>query len=369
VNRNIPSLDGLRAVSIMLVIIGHLFMPNFQNWSPATKIVVSLLGNGNLGVNIFFGISGFLITSLLKGEYVRSGKIDLTNFYIRRSFRIFPAFYCYLLTVLGLGVLGVVEVFPKTWISAAIYLRNYWPPLEGSGDWITAHAWSLAVEEQFYLFWPACFALLGRRRAAWFAVVLIALFPASRLVSYVFLPGLRADLGYMTHTKGDALMVGCLAALLIDNPLFRRALHRAFAWRLPLLGIPFLLIASPLLHARFGGVYLLPVGYSLDAFAIVLTLLWLVERPGTPIGRLLNTKPVAHVGIISYSLYLWQQLFTLGHSWWSIPASVIAAEASFWIVERPFLGLRDRFMKWRRPVHPQPIGEITSQPRDESLAN
>jgi peptidoglycan/LPS O-acetylase OafA/YrhL len=356
-------------VSITFVIIGHMFIDSFQNGPPATKAVLLMSGNGELGVTIFFGISGFLITSLLTFEYSRSGKIDLFDFYIRRSFRIFPAFYCYLLAVLGLGLLGIVEISPKTWMSAAIYLRNYWPPFEGSGGYLSAHAWSLAVEEQFYLFWPACFALLGRRRAAWFAVVLIALFPASRLMSYAFLPGLRTDLGYMTHTRGDALMVGCVAALLIDNPRFRRILDGAFARRLPLLAIPFLLLGSPLLHKRFGGVYMLPVGYSIEAVAIILTLLWLVERPGTPMGRLLNTKVVAHLGIISYSLYLWQQLFTRGHHWWSVPATVLAAEASFWLVERPFLRLRDRFMKSRRPVLPQPIWVMTSPPRGGFLAN
>jgi peptidoglycan/LPS O-acetylase OafA/YrhL len=367
VSRGIPSLDGLRAVSIALVIVGHVFLVELRDGTPGTKALLMTVGNGSLGVDVFFCISGFLITSLLKSEVDRSGRIDLINFYIRRSFRIFPAFYCYLLVILGLGALGVLDVFPRTWASSAVYLRNYWPPFEASADWFTGHAWSLAVEEQFYLFWPACFALLGRRYAVRLAALMIALFPASRLLTYALLPGLRADLGYMTHTRGDALMVGCLAALLIDHPRFRRALDRAFALRLPLVAIPFLLVVSPLLRERLGGVYLLPFGYSLEALAIVVTLLWLVERPGTPIGRLLNTGLVKHVGIISYSLYLWQQLFTHGAGWWSLPATLLAAEASYRLIERPFLRLRDRLLERRMRVSPQPVVERSSRPNEPTM--
>jgi peptidoglycan/LPS O-acetylase OafA/YrhL len=101
---------------------------------------------------------------------------------------------------------------------------------------------------------------------------------------------------------------------------------------------------------------MLPVGYSLEAFAIILTILWLIERPGTPIGRLLNTRLVMHFGVISYSLYLWQQVFTFGRPWWAVPATVLVAEASYWLVERPFFQLRDRLVKWRHPIPPLLVG-------------
>ena len=232
--RTIPSLDGLRAVSVVFVLIGHLFGGAFSYKSPAVWSVLLLVGNGNLGVNIFFGISGFLITRLLVKECARTGRIDLFGFYARRAFRIFPAFYFYLASILLLSAAGIFTFYPVTWFSAALYLRNYYPPFEGSGDWLTAHAWSLAVEEQFYLLWPPCFAVLGQRRSAWFAASLVAISPSLRVLNYLFLPGLRTDVNYMTHTRLDALMVGCLVAILLDNPRFKQILAHGFNLRLPL---------------------------------------------------------------------------------------------------------------------------------------
>jgi peptidoglycan/LPS O-acetylase OafA/YrhL len=133
-----------------------------------------------------------------------------------------------------------------------------------------------------------------------------------------------------------------LAALLVGAPRFRRALDRAFASRLPLAAIPFLLVVSPWLTGRFGGAYQILFGFGLESIAIVLVLLWAVERPNTAFGRLLNARVVAHVGVISYSLYLWQQMFTHESLWWAVPATVLAAEASYYLVERPSLFLRER---------------------------
>lgn len=339
--QRLPSLDGLRAVSIGFVVLGHVLDGTL------TSRPLFFLANGDLGVNIFFGISGFLITDLLVKEFDCRGKVDLVHFYLRRAFRIFPAFYCYLGTLLLLGAMGLIKIVPKTWLSAACYLRNYYPPFEGSGDYFTAHAWSLAVEEQFYLLWPPCFALLGRRGAIWLASALIALSPGARVLNYFLLPQLRTDVNYLLHTRIDALMVGCLAALLVGNPQFDKLLHRAFVWRLPLLAIPFVLFASPWLHVRYGGTYQLLFGYTLEALAIVLALLWVVNRPGTVLGRLLNLRIMAHIGVISYSLYLWQQLFTYPHAWWSLPATLIAAETSYRLIERPFLRWRDCVVRSR----------------------
>jgi peptidoglycan/LPS O-acetylase OafA/YrhL len=348
-SRNIPSLDGLRAVSIGMVIVGHLFHRKVNEFRGVERIVSRMIANADLGVSIFFVISGFLITTLLLMELRDRARIDLRRFYIRRSFRIFPAFYVYLLALLLLGLAGMVTIVPKTWMSAALYLRNYWPPLEGSGDWITAHTWSLAVEEQFYLLWPLAFTVLGRRRSTFLAAALIVLFPISRVATYWAFPAARPDLGYMLHTRGDGLMMGCLLALVVDQPWCRRLRERLYDWHAPALAIVFLLIGSNVLHLRFGGWYLLPAGYTAEAFAVVLVLAWLVDRPTTALGRILNHPAVKHVGVISYSLYLWQQLFAAWHGWWRVPAIFLAAEASYRLVERPCLRLRDRVMRKGRP--------------------
>ncbi len=136
-SRSIPSLDGLRALSITFVILSHIFIESLQSASPLARGALLLVCNGTLGVNIFFGISGFLITSLLLKELDRTRKINLARFYTRRAFRIFPAFYCYLLVVLLLSAAGLVRESSTCWVSAATYLRNYISPVRG--EWRLVH--------------------------------------------------------------------------------------------------------------------------------------------------------------------------------------------------------------------------------------
>jgi peptidoglycan/LPS O-acetylase OafA/YrhL len=171
----------------------------------------------------------------------------------------------------------------------------------------------------------------------------------------------------MTHTRVDALMVGCLGAILIGNPRFRQALALVFSLRLPLVAIPFLLFVTPLLRERFGGAYQFLAGYTLEAVAIVLLLLWLVEKPHTPLGRLLNLRLIAHLGVISYSLYLWQELFTYHSLLWSLPATLLVAEFSFWVVERPFLRLREHMMRSHPRCVPSLVGALVP-PRHNGMA-
>jgi peptidoglycan/LPS O-acetylase OafA/YrhL len=153
-SRNIPSLDGMRAFSVLLVLVGH------ETSSVLGRLPIGLFRNGALGVNVFFVISGFLITHLMLGELDATGWLSLKNFYIRRAFRIFPAYYAYLAVV---GVLSLAHFYPVDWkslLGAATYTLDYFPmPL----PWILAHSWSLCAEEHFYLLWPACIALVPRR--------------------------------------------------------------------------------------------------------------------------------------------------------------------------------------------------------------
>jgi peptidoglycan/LPS O-acetylase OafA/YrhL len=143
--RRIPSLDGLRALSIALVLAGH-SIPNAQwDW-----FLWKVFGNGDLGVSIFFVISGFLITSLLLKEHAEAGEISPSSFYLRRAFRILPPFYAFLVVLLALKRFGVLELSLRGWTEAVTFLRDYL----SADDWWTIHIWSLSVEEQFYLLWP-----------------------------------------------------------------------------------------------------------------------------------------------------------------------------------------------------------------------
>src|ERR1700728_1401265 len=178
--RSIPSLDGLRAISILLVVVAH-SSENFSRWIKLPLGTYLLFGH--LGVSVFFVISGFLITSLLLKEWNATGTVGLKRFYVRRAFRIFPPFYLYLGIILVLVLAGVFHTSLRAFFFAAIYCTDYYL---GPGSWFVGlqHIWSLSVEEQFYLLWPAALLLLGKRKAVYLAGFLILISPLLRGVTY-----------------------------------------------------------------------------------------------------------------------------------------------------------------------------------------
>lgn len=332
-SRRIPSLDGLRAISIGLVLLGHLAgagLPFFVG------------GGASLGVTVFFVISGYLITGLLVGEHERTGRISLRRFYARRTLRIFPAFYVFVIVVMAMKAFGFVTLQRGDLMAAVTYSMNY----HYHRAWSFGHVWSLAVEEQFYLVWPAMLAVLGLSRGVYAALIAIAIGPAARIALYQFVPASRVGLDQMFPTVADTLATGCLLALmqrrLSASPRYQRfLLSPAFAL------VPVALVATVALdgHPRFDGL----VGQTARNVAIALILDRAVRFPGGTFGRFLNVRPVAFVGTISYSLYLWQQPFINRHAslWMNhLPQSVIlafaAAVASYRLVERPVLAWRDR---------------------------
>jgi peptidoglycan/LPS O-acetylase OafA/YrhL len=201
----IPSLDGLRAISIGMVLVGH--AASGIAMLRDRPLVLYTVFNGSRGVTVFFVISGFLITSLLLQEHQLRGKISLKDFYIRRAFRILPPFWLFLATVVALSKLGMFET---TWANIAIafaFLRDYM-----SGDWWTGHSWSLSVEEQFYLLWPAALVLIGRRKSLWIACSLILAAPVIRVLSHLFVTGRFGPIEFfMFHMRMDSLMFGCVS--------------------------------------------------------------------------------------------------------------------------------------------------------------
>jgi peptidoglycan/LPS O-acetylase OafA/YrhL len=340
--RNIPSLDGMRAISILLVIGAH-SSQNLPRWIQVPLSSYVLIAH--TGVSVFFVISGFLITSLLLKELHATGTINLKRFYMRRAFRIFPAFYLYLGTIFVLALFGVFETPLRAFLFAAIYASNYYLG-PGGGFPGLQHIWSLCVEEQFYLLWPAVLLLIGRRRAGYLAGFLIIASPLSRVVTYAVLaPQHRAVVDRMFHSSIDTIMFGCLLALLWQNDRFNRLLR---SWIRPwpvAASICFLFLLDPLLVLRFRGSYSLVVGMTLEGVSISLITLYVVTRAKTLPGRVLNTPTLRHIGVISYSLYLWQNIFT-GEAGRYFPLNLVAivacAELSYWAVERPSLLLRDR---------------------------
>lgn len=363
----IPSLDGLRAVSIAMVLAGHA-----ASGIPALRdrpLLLYTVFNGSRGVNVFFVISGFLITSLLLREERLTGRISLKQFYIRRGFRILPPFWIFLGAVVLLWKIGAFETRWAHLAVAFTFLRDYI-----AGDWWTGHSWSLSVEEQFYLLWPAAVVLAGRRRSLWIASGLIVAAPAIRVLSHLFVTGRFGPIEFfMFHMRVDSLMFGCALALVQNSPRFDGLAKRVLNWPCMLLALCFFLFLSGYLNYRFQGYYLLPFGYTFEAIAISHLLLYFVRSPDSVGGRLLNSRFLVHVGVISYSLYLWQQLFLtdmlrsrLGNFPVNLIAAFLAAELSWRLVEQPAMRLRQRFSSWQSSTAESPAKAVAILPTDSA---
>lgn len=335
----IPCLDGLRAVSITCVLLGHLVETrNFPS-------ILNPLGHfGNLGVRCFFIISGFLITTLLLKELDRTHAVSLRAFYIRRALRIFPAGFTFIGIMYLAYRLGWIGLAPGDLLHALTYTMNY----HHVRSWYLNHLWSLSVEEQFYFLWPGVLCLLGVRRALHAAVMVVVAAPFIRAWMWY---GLHVSPSAMTRefqAVADILATGCLLAgyhtMLGKQPVYMRLLSSRFFFLIPLASLA---IAAVLARGDSSAFYI--YGQSLANLGIVLTMDWFLRFPNSPAGRLLNTAPFVWVGILSYSLYLWQEPFLNSDSaaWlaafpMNVTLTFLAALISYGFVERPFLKLKPR---------------------------
>lgn len=335
----IPSLDGIRAVSIGLVLFGHLLGSRGFFFSLE---VDKHLAPGELGVRIFFVISGFLITNLLLAEAAKRGRIHIGRFYLRRTFRIFPAYYAFILALFVAELARWISLAPGDLIHALTYTTNYHP----TRSWNVGHTWSLAVEEQFYLLWPALLVLLGKRRALWIAALFVLVAPLIRLGLWELTVSVREGIGHRFETIADSIAIGCVLSgarsWLHQQPLYRRVLSSPW---LVLAPVVLLLSGEFSQHPRIN----LLLGFTFQNVLITLCIDRWVTYPSGPVGRALNAPPVVFVGLISYSIYLWQQLFLnrYADSWpTTFPVSLVlafgAALISYYVIERPALRLRQR---------------------------
>lgn len=338
----IPSLDGIRAVSISLVILSH--FGKDIGWGDPLDV-------GSLGVRIFFVISGYLITGLLLKELEEEGRIRLFRFYFRRTLRIFPAFYFYLGSMLAFAAGGWLVLSWQDALPALTYTSNYF--ISGLQP-VVKHTWSLATEEQFYPVWPAVLMLTGRRAAVPALLVLLTAAPA--LAYFATL-----ELGYKVPTfLNGPIGTGCLFALiqgtLHKDGIYKRSIASPFGLVLPVLVLGCNYAAVHATGVKSQVLYLLlnvMIAFALD---------WAVVNRDYLECRWLNSGPVVYTGILSYSLYLWQQPFfgvyydrpylMLPGDWDGlrnpvIQFSVIAACTliSYYAIERPVL-------RWRVRIEP-----------------
>ena len=347
-----PQLDSLRALAVFAVMIHH-WAPGFLGFGPW----------GDLGVRCFFVLSGFLITGiLLRGRSsVENGQStvgrQMRQFYIRRSLRIFPIYYL----TLGVGVLLGMYVLRETFWWHASYGSNFYFALRGEWRGYVSHLWSLSVEEQFYLIWPALVLMLPRKLLPAFFVVCIAAALVTRAwLAVVFGPG-HIALKVLLPSNLDSLVTGALLAwilapqsklALFSSTWLRRSFPAATllfigisALRYFELGKPALAIVGPLAEAFFFAIVIGKCAQGISGFG----------------GRLLNLRALQYFGSISYGLYLYHMFAAyvagmfanklgltvpgpgVGQFALFFAMSVAAAALSYRFIETPFNQLKRFF--------------------------
>jgi peptidoglycan/LPS O-acetylase OafA/YrhL len=300
---------------------------------------------------VFFVISGFLITTLLLKEWSDTGRISLRDFYLRRLFRIFPACYVFLLVMAILNWTGSIQLRPNDLLCGFTYTINNHP----DRSWSVGHLWSLSVEEQFYIMWPMVLYFFGRLTGFRVALGVFLAAPLFRMTMLLFIPASRNLLGSFFPTIADAIAAGCMLAYL-QTDLSRSQKYRAFisSWRFSGLVLGILVLAYPI-STKLS----MLVEQSLLNLAIAICIHRCVLIPDDWIGRILNSRGFSAAGVLSYSLYLWQQPFINRESsaiMQSFPANVLLAMAaavlSYRLVEKPFLKLKKRFERDKTQASP-----------------
>jgi peptidoglycan/LPS O-acetylase OafA/YrhL len=322
----IAVLDGVRAAAIAMVVCAHCAGTGFYS---SLRVAHWL---ADLGVRSFFVLSGFLITNLLLRERCRTGTISLRGFYVRRIFRIFPALYVYIVVV---SIVGRSSLQPHDSIYAATFVMNF----HGQRGWLLGHMWSLSVEEQFYLIWPLVLLLLAPRAGVRIAIAALVIGPVARLAIWYGFPSYRAIADQAFPCVADALATGCLLAMLRErlesDALYARVHATRWFWPTTLLILSSALITTPWIT--------LGPSTTITNIAVALAIHHLLLQPRSLVARGLQLPSVVRLGVLSYSLYLWQQVFLDRHSdaWYcafptNVVLAVVTAAASQYVIERPF---------------------------------
>ncbi len=371
----VPALNGIRGVAVALVLVGHSGIPGVTG--------------GFIGVDIFFVLSGFLITSLLLDEIGRTGQLDLGSFWVRRARRLLPA-----LLIMVLAVIAARLLFPPDAVSdlrndataAFLWVAN-WAFVSHETDYFSQgappsplqHTWSLGVEEQYYLIWPVLIAavavllaVIARRRgktptivAVRRAVLVLAVLGTVGSAAEAILMASDASLNrvyFGTDTRAQALLIGAAAAALLVRdwpaimaglPLIHSRWVRWLAWGVPLAGVA---VLAAITHVATGSATEFHNGLLIVvAVAAVAVIAPVALEQNGPVAWVLSTPPLVALGVISYGVYLWHWPVFLvlngertdwsGYALFAARCAVtlVLAVGSWWLIERPV-------RRWR-PVH------------------
>lgn len=340
-----PGLDGLRGISILFVVFGHFAM---------YRGMFDYL-NGEIGVEIFFVISGFLITTLLLKEKVKHGTVSFKNFYIRRFLRIVPVSFLFLFLMIFINKPLQLGITNKSFSTAFLYLKNI--PFRNSSEWFTGHYWSLSIEEQFYLFFPF-FIVYQTNKFIIFSVILMISLPFLNICGFH-----NVGVFYTNHVihfltfsviillgKGSAsILVGSLYSILLFKRVINiNKLNKSYFLSFILLVFScYLLTRASYFYVEFVSIVFFPfiIGY-----VIILNL-----QKKNFLRLFLDNPILQKIGVLSYSIYIWQQLFTSNRTWHLFKFSdtfivrlillFLVAYISYNFYEKMFLKFKMRFKR------------------------
>jgi len=355
--KHVPELDGLRGIAILSVIIHHQLTP-------------FTMSGGFLGVDLFFVLSGFLITTLLLAEFTKTASISLKNFYMRRLLRLGPALAIYLFASLFVAYLTQTIALTRQlkFIAFAVFYSTNWRMAFGWDSVLdpTAIIWSLSIEEQFYLVWPlvlfGCLAFKVRVRhiAAGLGVVILTIL----IHRYSMLAG-GTDLTrlyYGSDTRADTLLVGCLFGLLNAKNISLPGKWLKGAGVVAALALAWLISV-----AEFSDRILYQGGFTMVAVVCGILIFVAANAPPRILSSALRFAPLRWLGHISYGLYLWHWLVVRNASFYwlgrwessaKLALAVGIAATSFYLIEKPFNQLKTRFAA--RPSSLQTVSTTTA---------
>jgi peptidoglycan/LPS O-acetylase OafA/YrhL len=307
--KKIPGLDFIRAIASLFVVFCHL---SDYNSTGIQSLDFFLQHSGTLAVTFFFVLSGYLISGILFRENDFHGTLFLKKFYLHRFLRISIPLIVYCLFILLLEQQKIISPsLPMSMISAVFMFRSYYTG-DCSGPF--GHTWSLSIEEQFYLLLPILILFVSHKKLSKILILLIASGPVIRILHYLLTPDLYKGRGeLMFHTRMDSLVIGVYISYLINYfPEVFQSIRQFITGKILLLCILYLLLIEQVGYYFLKGKWMLPIGLSSISIAASLIIIYLSHmKPGTSFYKFFNNRLISHLGTLSYSIYVWQQLFTL----------------------------------------------------------
>ena len=318
----IPTLDGWRAIAILTVLVSHAQFGMNGTWFGGHSWIVLW---GRHGVDLFFVLSGYLITDRLLCEE----RINLRSFYTRRFFRLMPAAWTYLAVIIAVTAICKVHVSRVGLLGCLLFFSNYLG--DQANISLLRHFWSLSIEEQFYLVWPLLLLLLGRKRGlilACFAFAALSIYDLlNRQVYLAYL-----DTSMRTEFNAHGILAGCILALTLKKLKTWVARHAGLLLVISVAGVVW-----NIQH------YFSPTPLESIFFAVMIASTSM--SPSRCFSRALQWSPLAYVGTISYSLYIWQEMLLMPHLKWLGAIMVFPiAVLSYAFIEQPSQKFGKRFV-------------------------